>query len=270
MNKTLIPCEEHDKIIELYNSGLSQAKIGHIYNVGHYIIGDILRKHNIKGRDHSHKGRKYTINEEYFDIIDSPNKAYILGLLYADGCNYPPLNHVKLELQEADKEILDKINKEINSSKPLFFNPLNDKNINWQNTYRIDITNKHISERLNELGLVQNKSLILMPPIWLDNELIPHFIRGYMDGDGCISEQFIEIAATKDMCLYMQKYCVDTLNINATIRNTYNKPESNTKLLFINGKRQMKIFLDNIYQDAEMYIQRKYDKYLKLYDLSVI
>ena len=270
MSKTLIPCEEHGKIIKLYNSGLSQAKIGSIYNVGHYIIGDILRKYNINGRDDSHKGRKYTINENYFDIIDTPNKAYILGLLYADGCNYLPQHRVYIELQEADKYILDKINQEINSNKPLFFNPLNDKNSNWQNTYRLNITNKHISIKLNELGLVQNKSLILMPPTWLDTGLIAHFIRGYMDGDGCVSEQFIEIASTKEMCLYIQKYCMDILNINATIRNVYNNPESNTKLLFVNGKRQMKIFLDNIYQNAEMYIQRKYDKYIELYNLSVI
>ena len=270
MSKALIPCEEHGKIIELYNSGLSQAKIGCIYHVGHYIIGDILRKHNISGRDDSHKGRKYTINENYFDIIDSPNKAYILGLLYADGCNYLPQHHVKIELQETDKDILDKINKEINSNKPLFFNPLNDKNSNWKNTYRLTITNKHISEQLNELGVVQNKSLILTPPIWLDDELISHFIRGYMDGDGCISEQFIEIASTNEMCLYVQKYCMDVLNINATIRDVYNNPKSNTKLLFINGRRQMKIFLDHIYQNAEMYIQRKYNKYLKLYNLSVM
>jgi hypothetical protein len=127
-----------------------------------------------------------------------------------------------------------------------------------------------MSNKLNELGLVQNKSLILTPPIWLDEGLISHFIRGYVDGDGCISEQFIEIASTKDVCLYIQKYCRDILNINATIRDVYNKPESNTKLLFINGKRQMKIFLDNIYQDAEMYIQRKYDKYLKLYNLIAV
>ena len=270
MNKALIPCEEYGKIIELYNSGLSQAKIGRIYNVGYYIIGDILRKHHVKCRDDSHKGRKYTINESYFDVIDSPNKSYILGLLYADGCNYPPQHRVQIELQETDKYILDKINQEIGSNKPLFFNPLNDKNSNWQNTYRLNITNKHISEKLNELGLVQNKSLILMPPTWLNNKLVSHFIRGYMDGDGCISEQFIEIASTNDMCLYIQEYCMNALNINATIRNVYSNPESNTKLLFINGKRQMKIFLDNIYQDAEMYIQRKYDKYLMLYNLSAV
>lgn len=161
MSKALIPFEEYERIIKLYESGLSQAKIGCIYNVGHYIIGKILKKCNVKIRDDSHKGRKYTIDENYFDVIDTPNKAYILGLLYADGCNYPPQHRVKLELQEKDKDILEQINQEITSNKPLFFNPLNSKNNNWQNTYRLDITNKHISDQLESLGIVQNKSLVL-------------------------------------------------------------------------------------------------------------
>jgi intein/homing endonuclease len=266
MSKALIPSKEYGKIIELYESGLSQIKIGCIYNVNYNVIGNILRKCNIQARDHSHKSRKYTINENYFDIIDTQNKAYILGLLYADGCNYPPQHRVKIELQEKDKNILEQINQEIGSNKPLFFNPLNDKNDNWQNTYRLDITNKHISEQLESLGVVQNKSLILQPPYWLKDDLIPHFLRGYCDGDGCISEQFIEIASTKEMCEYIHNYCVSTLNINASIRNVYNKSESNTKLLFINGKRQMQIFLDCIYKDAIMYIQRKYDKYQNMYN----
>ena len=32
--------------------------------------------------------RKYNVNDNYIDIIDNQNKAYILGFLYADGCNY--------------------------------------------------------------------------------------------------------------------------------------------------------------------------------------
>lgn len=32
--------------------------------------------------------KKYTVNENYFQSLDSPEKAYILGFLYADGCNY--------------------------------------------------------------------------------------------------------------------------------------------------------------------------------------
>lgn len=82
MSKPLISSDEHEHIIQLYKSGLSQQKIGDIYGVKYYIIGKILKKYNIPARDDSHKGRKYSINEHYFDKIDSPNKAYILGLFF--------------------------------------------------------------------------------------------------------------------------------------------------------------------------------------------
>ena len=77
-------------------------------------------------------------------------QLYILGLLYADGCNYPPQRRVKIELQEQDKYILDCINKEINSNKPLSFIPLHDKNPNWQNTYRLDIVNKKLYDSISD------------------------------------------------------------------------------------------------------------------------
>ena len=264
--KPLIPVDEYENIVNLYNSGLSQSKVGSIYNVGHYIIGKILKKCGVKSRDDSHKSRKYTINENYFDIIDSSNKAYILGLLYSDGCNYPPQHRVKLELQERDKDILDKINVEIQSNKPLNFNNLNSKNPNWQNTYRLDITNKHISDKLVDLGVVQNKSLILEFPRFLDKSMYGPFLRGYLDGDGHIewgNTRFITIVSTQKFCEYVKYFCENDLNIKCSICNTANK-DSNTKLLYIHGKQRIKLFLDFIYKDAELYIERKYNIYQKI------
>lgn len=266
MSKPLIPIEEYDNIINLYNSGLSQAKVGEIYNVKWYIIGNILRKCGVVMRDHSHKARKYTIDENYFDNIDTPNKAYILGLLYSDGCNYPPQHRVKIELQERDKSILEKINTEIKSDKPLAFINLNNKNSNWQNTYRLDITNKHISDKLVELGMVQNKSLVLEFPIWLEETMYAPFLRGYLDGDGHIewsSSKFITIVGTNQFCQHIKEFCKNALDIDCSICNTANK-NSNTKLLYIHKKSKVKKFLDFVYKDAELYIERKYNTYLEI------
>jgi hypothetical protein len=266
MSKPLVPAEEYENIINLYKSGLSQEKIGKIYNVGYYIIGKILKKCGIAARDDSHKSRKYTINENYFDNIDTKNKAYVLGLLYSDGCNYPPQHRVKLELQERDKSILDKINIEIQSNKPLSFVNLNSKNANWQNTYRLDITNKHISDKLVELGMVQNKSLVLEFPKWLDESMYASFLRGYLDGDGHIewsNTRFITLVGTSQFCEHVKDFCKSRLNINCSICNTANK-NSNTKLLYIHRKKQVKEFLDFIYKDADLYIERKYNIYQKI------
>ena len=135
-----------------------------------------------------------------------------------------------------------------------------------KNTYRLDITNKHISDRLAEFGMVQNKSLILEFPKWLDISLYSSFLRGYFDGDGHIEwdqTRFVTIASTSQFCKYIKEFLQKVLDINCSIYNTANK-DSNTKLLYICGKEKIKKFLDFIYQDAELYIERKYNIYQKI------
>ena len=73
---------------------------------------------------------KYTFNKDYFERIDSKDKAYFLGFLYADGCNsISATQHqctIILNLQEKDKDILNIFNKYINSNKPLVYRPSRD------------------------------------------------------------------------------------------------------------------------------------------------
>lgn len=143
-------------------------------------------------------------------------------------------------------------------NKPLVFSNLNAKNSNWQNTYRIDITNKYISEILSDIGMIQNKSLVLEFPSKIDKSLYPHFLRDYFDGDGhieCEKTKFLTIASTLQFCQFVKDFCAENLNINCSIYNTYNK-DSNTKILVVHSKSSIKGFLDFIYHDADLYIQR--------------
>ena len=58
--------------------------------------------------------RTYTLDEKYFDKIDSQNKAYILGFIYADGSiNKGCLN---ITLSNKDVEILEFIKDELKYS----------------------------------------------------------------------------------------------------------------------------------------------------------
>lgn len=258
---------EYGKIIEMYKNGLSCNKISKEYNVSVSTIRSILIKNGIERRDNSHKSMIYTLDEHYFDIIDTQNKAYILGLLWADGCNYTKLNHIKIELQERDKDILDSINIEIESNRPLKYIDLHSKNENWQSTYRLSIVNKHMSKTLNNIGMVPNKSLVLTFPEWLDTSFYSSFIRGYMDGDGHIhygkKSKFITCVGTQMFCESIKKICENIIGIKVTIHDVPDKKESITKILYICGMHNIKKFLDFIYNDSDLYIKRKYDTYLK-------
>lgn len=79
----------------------------------------ILKDNNIKIISNVEKLRKYEIDENYFDIIDSEHKAYTLGFLYADGYNNEKKNIVKISLMEDDIDILKQIREPICPNKPL-------------------------------------------------------------------------------------------------------------------------------------------------------
>lgn len=53
--------------------------------------------------------RKYDVDDAYFDIIDTQDKTYFLGLLYADGCNYENQGVIKIDLIQDNKELQLKV-----------------------------------------------------------------------------------------------------------------------------------------------------------------
>lgn len=258
------------KICNAFKKGCTAREISRKLNSTYQTILDILKKYNILKTNPGR--RKYNLNELYFDSIDTPNKAYILGFFYADGCNFPPKNTISMSLQETDKEILEKIRLEIQSEKPLEYLDYSSKNTNgyhYQNQYRLLLFSSHMSTSLSSLGMTQNKSLSLTFPNFLNEELISHFIRGYFDGDGCVhfaqnGNCIINMTSTESFCKTIQDYVFEKLNIHASISDA-SCHNGVTKVLQISGKNQVKTFLDFIYDDAELYLERKHNLYLNKY-----
>ena len=111
---------QKEEIVKMYiQDGLSTTQIGEKLKIYHKLISDVLSENKIE-RIGNNK-RKYSLNEHYFDDINTPNKAYILGFFYADGCNIMNKSTVAMSLEEKDKEILEKIRLEIDSERKLEF-----------------------------------------------------------------------------------------------------------------------------------------------------
>lgn len=259
--KKIKECEEV-RVCELYLSGMSMDKISRIYGTSRTPIGRILKTHNIQIRDDSHKGRLYTIDESYFEVINTPNKAYILGLFYSDGMNKESTGLIKIELQERDSEILYKIREELKSDYPIKKHELSKNNPNHSDTYCFQFVNRKISKDLAKLGVINNKSLTLLFPTCIPREYMRDFLRGYVDGDGHIrtkEKHIITICSSKMFCEDAQKYLVNELNICAKINNTKNP---STKVIHINKIEHVKKILDYLYCGSELYINRKYSAYL--------
>lgn len=267
--------EQKDEIVKLYIDGNSCTTIAKKYTCSHHVILDILEQQGIP-RDAKRFHRKYQLNEHYFDVIDTPNKAYILGLLHADGCNKMDKGTVSIALQESDKDLLETIRLEIESEKPLRFIDNSNKHTfgyTYENMYELQMFSVHMCEQLADKGIVPNKSLVIGFPDWLDDNLISHYVRGVFDGDGCICRPsssntvITSIVATDSFCQSLKEICIDKLNINPNIYDT-RCHNGITKSISFGGRDKSKIFLDWIYQGAEIFLQRKYDRYCKYYNIN--
>lgn len=265
-------------IRESYINGESSVKIGKRYGVSHKSILKELHNMGIKV-DQKRFVRKYKIDESFFDEIDTPNKAYIMGLLHSDGSNNIDKSTISISLQEEDKNILEQIRSEIKSEKPLEFLDYSNKHdfgYTYKNQYRLIMFSKHMCKELNDKGITPNKSLTIGFPHWLDGKLISHYIRGVYDGDGSIYRAYrndnnlpitVTITATESFCKNLKDICKEELDISAGI---YDASCHNgvTKVFTLSGRNIAKEFLDWIYQDANLFLQRKYDRYCEYYNIN--
>lgn len=211
--------------------------------------------------------RKRTIaNFNIFDKIDSEEKAYWLGFIYADG-NIASLNYKKirynfeLSLSSKDLEHLKKFNIFISSNKDVRIEKAG--NLYQYERCRISFANKHFWNVLNNYGCTPKKSLTLKFPninIFENKNLIRHFIRGYIDGDGCMSycdkehkHMTLRILGTKDFLNILQKY------LPLEKKNKLHKKNNIYDLSFQKGRG--KYILDYVYKDATIFLDRKLEKY---------
>lgn len=261
------------KIIDMYKNGLSITQIGEKLKIYHKLVSKVLEENNIE-RENNNK-RTYKLNECYFDEIDNPNKAYILGFFYADGCNMIDKCTVSMSLEETDKEILEKIRIELGSERELEFieqSKRKDENNNYRykDMWKLLLFSTHMCNTLNNLGMMPNKSLKLEFPEWLDKNLYSHFIRGYFDGDGslCVHQKkngkyqpLLTITSTDKFCNKCLEIMRKELGIGGGI---YDASSHNgiTKVLSISGFVQLEKVLNWLYKDAELYMKRKHNIFI--------
>jgi intein/homing endonuclease len=133
------------------------------------------------------------------------------------------------------------------------------------------INSKKLSDRLKELGCMQAKTFKIRMPNFLENDMIRHFIRGYFDGDGSVGKYMVKSKKAYN-CAFSIVSNINFLNdikpiielecnIHTSIYKNFNKNRSIVKSLNSNGNIQVYKFLDWIYKDSIIFLNRKYKKY---------
>ncbi|GAB3881305.1 hypothetical protein [Spirosoma agri] len=195
--------------------------------------------------------RRYNIDENFLDQIDSEAKAYFLGFFYADGYNDQKRGELSIELNQKDRAILE-----------LFRTFFGNTRAVWDSkpgSVKFRMKSRKLSDRLAELGCPQRKSFILTFPEWIDENLLHHFLRGYTDGDGYVmcrskrtgigaigSDAFIDA-----MARIISKKCSVFCSFQP---HNISKGMLNFR---VSGTQQVKRVVQFLYKDATYFLERK-------------
>jgi hypothetical protein len=190
-NKKLT-AEDEKTIISAYREGKTAAAILLMMN-GKFktskTVYDVLKKHGITSRN---PGKAQAdLDHFYFSAIDRPEKAYILGLLVTDGWIQRCRSEVGVQLVVDDQDVIEKVRQEWKSKRRLIFTkkrPFKGKSgkvYSATRMVRIAIDSAKMKEDLSYYGIRPAKSKTAWLPL-LPDDMMPHLIRGIIDGDGAI------------------------------------------------------------------------------------
>ena len=266
--------EEIATAIELYSDGKSIKYITKILHTSQKLTRKILTDNNIKINSRAEHSRKYVCDFDFFETIDTEEKAYWLGFLYADGNvlfeynKYGKIRNAKfvLKLKRDDESHIYKFKETINSSHPV--RQLTEKikgRIREYYASLLQINNIKFINDLVDKGCVPRKSLKLTFPEKLPSILYRHFIRGYFDGDGCVSfkiynnqKQFsVIILGTYDF-LFELKNILELNDIKCSDVKSY---DSRTFRLAMYGWDNLHKLYNYFYENSNVYLDRKFYKF---------
>lgn len=224
---------------------------------------------------------KYEYNKDYFSKIDTSEKAYWLGFLYADGSinryyKNEKLKSMTLELNLSykDKEHLEKFKKSLETNIPIFekVNRLNGKEYK---SVRIQLNNTKVCYDLCDFGCTPSKTYDIKFPTYdiVPKEFMRDFIRGFFDGDGCISISemngkphiFTTITGQSDMLKSISDFLISEKIIRVNPKIYKDDRRNSTYNVYFYGIDSNKDFLDYLYKDSTIYLDRKYNQYISFY-----
>lgn len=246
-----------DYIISLYKAGKSTVEIAEIC---HCCISNITRRLKKQGiqvnRDYtktrySRNGR-HKVDINFFKEINTEEKAYFLGIMFSDGSVSKNQFYLKLN----DEDVVIKFKNALKCDYNIIHNEEPYYN------YILEVSSTEMCNDLISLGCTINKSKTIKFPN-IPSNLWNHFIRGFIDGDGCIrvgknkSKDFLDITSASYVFINQLK---EKLIPYSSYIGICKEKKYDVWHLRCGGK-QVKKILDWIYKDATVYMNRKYFKY---------
>lgn len=279
--KRTIKCteEQEKEIVEMYvDKNMTCQEIQPLYNFLSVDQVNYIVKKSGKTR---RNGKRVYFNENFFEKIDTAEKAYFLGLLYADGSvmiikkSENGFSHkIVLELNTTDKDILIIFNRLLENKNEVYdYQRMSEeyKGVSkLRHMSRIILHSKKMYSDLDRLGKKPMKTETCLSIPNIPSELKSHFIRGYFDGDGSVTNDnkgmSLLIYGTNSF-LNSLKESVEELGIKVT-HSVHDKKDTNVSMLGIKNREEIEKFYTMLYDNCgDYYMTRRKRKFEELFAL---
>ena len=217
------------------------------------------------------------IRHDIFSKIETELQAYLLGFYAADGNINEKRKTFRIHLQKQDSELVY-LYKDIISPDARTFTVeehkttgRNGQEVNAHESFGVDITSAKLCTDLVNLGIGYNKSYSDLHIPEMPESLIRHFIRGYFDGDGCITIWLSKekgksdrVRGNFDICAKSASILNEFIKFFAThdikINLNYLKRDDMYRISTSSKKELEKIY-NMLYKDSNFYLSRKFNKF---------
>ena len=263
---------------KLYISGKSYNEIARTLKVNRKTVSIKLRELGYCSNEKyvrvidPNKLRKYDYSyaDTVFNNIETEEQAYWLGFLYADGDVSYRTNTVSLALAEEDISHLISYRSFLHLEDKPFHIKKKTHNAEVYVSYEFSVTSRDYKHALCRLGCVPRKTFDIRFPTseLIADHLLHHFARGYFDGDGCVhltnkNSLTFDIVGNEEFLSGYQNWI--GLPRNELIINKHTTVKSLRYAGFL-----AILILDRLYENAHVFLQRKYDKYMQLRRLRLM
>lgn len=272
MNKKFKFTESEIKeLYEKHLTGVSCVDLAKEEKVNQATILNSFKRFGLVTRRFSRK-KNTIIYDNFFDKIDTEIKAYLLGFIAADGNIYKHKHsesyYLNVSVHEKDLYIIQLLQMYISPTVKIQHKP-------EKKQVKIAICSKKLFDSLYMLGIVPNKTYKEIHTIaLLQDNVKPHFIRGFFDGDGTIGKYTTHTNKNRDLYSFnivskrglVLTHILKEFKISASITYFISKDVFNLSTL--NRKDILKI-KQYLYTNANFYFTRKRDIFtLAEYELN--
>ena len=249
---------QKEKIIHMYvDQGMRTGEIAKFYGCWPTTVVNHLKRWGVPINKNRHNAI-YKIQSDFFNKIDTEEKAYFLGLLLADG-HLTDTNHLMLTMSDID--IMLKYKKALNTDHKI--------TIDRYGNYQLNVCCKEIGDALRNAGFNRHKSYdfdISSTLAVVPDHLLHHFVRGMFDGDGSIRIYKYDYVKNPQFHFGYTglKNVVDFVYNYLGLHTKIVKESDLTYTCVTSCRQTIREIYDKLYKDATIYIVRKRYTFLQI------